>query len=687
MHPEITQLRPGACSICGMALEPFMAAENSSSDVEYQYLKNRFVVSLVVSIMILMLSMGSMTVTIHEQGLTNLIHTLELLLTIVVVFWGGSIFFSRALDSLRNRSANMFTLIAMGTLSAFLYSTTAFLFPQVFPSAYFRHGELPLYFETASTITVLVLFGQILEMKARSKANRAIAALMEREVKKAFVVKNNLLVEVSIDQVQIGDILRVRPGETVPVDGQIIEGGSTLDESMITGEFAPVVKAVGDSATGGTLNITGSFLMKAEKIGHESLLGKIIATVGRALRSKMPIQELTDQVAVYFVPIVLCISLLSFVVWLIFGPMPAITYALINAVSVLIIACPCAIGLATPMAVTMGMGRGAQMGVLIKSAQALEKMGRVKTLLIDKTGTLTVGKPYITALYPAEEITENELLQIAASIEQQSEHPISKAIVHAAQLRHLPLVAVEHFTAVPGKGIRGIYGGGVVIVGSLRFLKESNISYTNELDSQQAGIYVAFDGKLYGRIVIADQIRESARKSVEILHKLGIRVVILSGDHYHTVKRVATELQVDEFHAELGPLEKLAFIKEMQKQGLHVAMAGDGINDAPALAQADIGIAMGTGTDVALESCQVALVKGDLMGIVRFIHLSRATMAIIKQNIFFAFFYNMLSIPIAAGVFYPVFGLLFNPIIASFAMSMSSLCVVGNSLRLRKMSE
>jgi Cu+-exporting ATPase len=691
MHPEVVQIGPGTCPICGMALEPMDMVAEEQPDPEYESMRKRFLVSAALSLPILILTMFGKALGLHlETGTKN---AFELLLATPVVLWCGWPFFQRFWKSLVNRSPNMFTLIGLGTGAAYVYSVTATLFPQIFPGS-FRdmHGGVPVYFESAVVITTLVLLGQVLELRARHRTSGAIRELLHLAPQMAHRVSAIGDTDISLDEVKHGDLLRVRPGERVPVDGSVREGASAVDESMVTGEALPVDKAVGDKVTGGTLNSSGSFVMLAERVGSETLLAQIVKVVSEAQRSRAPMQRLADRVAGYFVPGVVIAAILAFVGWAIWGPEPRLAHALLAAVSVLIIACPCALGLATPMSIMVAVGRGATAGVLVRNAEALETLARVDTLVVDKTGTLTQGKPHLARIQGlgGAGLPENALLSLAASVERSSEHPLARAIVRAAEERKLPLGPVSEFQATPGGGVRGRVLGKLVIAGTARFLTEQGIAVpatANAADSLaaagMAAIYVAVDGRVSGMLFLSDEIKASTPEAIRALRGEGMRVVMLTGDLRGAAQRVASELGIDEVHAEVLPQEKGELVKKLRSEGRIVAMAGDGINDAPALAAADVGIAMGTGTGVAIENAGITLVKGDLGGIVRARRLSRATVGNIKQNLAFAFVYNLLGIPIAAGIFYPIFGWLLNPMIASAAMSFSSVSVITNALRLR----
>lgn len=690
MHPQIIQDHPGNCPICGMTLEP-KNIEAKVDDSEYRDMRLRFWIGACLSIPVLILAMGEMVPILGRIIPINLSRWLQLILSTPVILWAGWPFFERGWQSVVNRHLNMFSLISLGVGVAYLYSVIAFFFPHVFPSSFLHRGVVPLYFETAAIITVLVLLGQVLELKARSQTSQAIKALLGRAAKSARIIVNGEEKEVPIDQVKVGDILRVRPGEKIPVDGKITEGRSSIDESMITGEPIPVEKEVESSIIGGTINQTGSFLMQAQKVGSETLLSRIVQMVADAQRSRAPIQSLADTISSYFVPTVVLIAMLTFIIWAWIGPEPSFIYGLVNAVAVLIIACPCALGLATPMSIMVGMGRGAEAGVLIRNAEALEKLEKVKIIVVDKTGTLTEGKPKLTQVIANEEGKENDVLRLAAAVEQNSEHPLATSIVQGAKERSIRVPNVENFQSITGGGVMGTVENHEVLVGKPNFLQERRITgvasfeqRAQELQKQaQTVMFVAIDGQVAGLITVSDPIKSSTSNAIRELHQLGQRIVMLTGDNEQTAQSVAKKLDIDEVHAGVAPEYKQEFVKQAKEKGEFIAMAGDGINDAPALATADVGIAMGTGTDVAMESAGVTLVKGDLMGIVRAIHLSRAMMKNIRQNLFLAFIYNVLGIPIAAGILYPFTGVLLNPIIAALAMSLSSVSVIGNALRLR----
>ncbi|NIA18478.1 MAG: heavy metal translocating P-type ATPase [Simkaniaceae bacterium] len=693
MHPEIVQDKPGDCPICGMALEPKTVTEEMESNPELIDMTRRFWISTVLAVPLVLLTMAIMFTDkpLIPGGWQPWI---ELLLATPVVLWGGAPFFVRGWKSIVNRNLNMFTLIGIGTGVAYGYSLIATFFPGIFPAAFRGHGgTVDVYFEAAAVIVTLVLLGQVLELRARDKTSSAIKALLGLAPKTARIVREDGTEEdIPLENVEPGDILRVRPGEKVPVDGEIIEGTSTMDESMVTGEPIPVRKAGGDKVTGATVNGTGTFLMRAEKVGSDTLLARIVQMVSEAQRSRAPIQGLADKVSSYFVPMVVGISILTFIIWALFGPEPRMAYALVNAVAVLIIACPCALGLATPMSIMVGTGRGAMAGVLIKNAEALETMEKVDTLVVDKTGTLTEGKPKLVTIKTSGLVPEDDLLRYTASLEQASEHPLGEAIVTRAREKGLTLAKVEKFDSITGKGISGTVEGHVLSVGNRRLIEEmgieigdlSKIADTLRRNAETV-IFVAVDWQIAGLMGIADPIKKTTPTAIRTLQKEKIRVVMLTGDNRATAEAVARKLNIDDIVADVLPEKKNEVIKGFQEKGNIVAMAGDGINDAPALAQSHVGIAMGSGTDVAIESAGITLVKGDLRGIVRAVHLSRGTMRNIRQNLFWAFAYNALGVPLAAGILYPFFGLLLSPIIAAAAMSFSSVSVIGNALRLRRL--
>jgi Cu+-exporting ATPase len=692
MHPQIRQVGPGSCPICGMALEPEVATLDAPPNPELADMTRRFWVGLVLALPAVVLEMGGHLVGGHgllDQTLSNWI---QLVFATPVVLWAGWPFFVRGWQSLKTRNLNMFTLIAMGTGVAYVYSLVGTIAPGIFPAT-FRGlgGAVAVYFEAAAVITVLVLLGQVLELRAREATSGAIKALLELAPKTARLVDDaGADHEVQIDGLKVGDKLRVRPGEKVPVDGVILEGRSSLDESLVTGESMPVTKESGGKVIAGTLNQSGSFVMRADKVGRDTLLSQIVKMVAEAQRSRAPIQRLADQVAGWFVPTVIAVALVAFGAWAWFGPEPRLAFGLVAAVSVLIIACPCALGLATPMSIMVGVGRGAQAGVLIKNAEALERMEKIDTLVVDKTGTLTEGKPKLVAIVAAAGFQESEILRLAASVERASEHPLADAIVRAAKERHLELSKVDEFDSPTGKGATGKVDGKTILLGNSNFLTSRGIETQplNEQSERLRGdgatvINIAVDGKLAGLFAIADPVKASTPDALKALKAEGVKVIMLTGDNRTTANAVARKLGITDIEAEVLPDQKSAVVTKLQKAGRIVAMAGDGVNDAPALAAAEVGIAMGTGTDVAMESAGITLLKGDLGGIVRARRLSQATMSNIRQNLFFAFIYNAAGIPIAAGILYPTFGILLSPIIAAAAMALSSVSVVGNALRLR----
>jgi Cu+-exporting ATPase len=697
MHPEIVRDAPGNCPICGMALEPRTVSLSEEENLELTAMSRRFWASVVLTVPLLAIGMSEIIPGADLERLLPM-HVwswLELVLATPVVLWGAWPFFVRGWQSIQNRSLNMFTLIGLGVAVAYIFSVIATLFPGLFPTSFrVASGAVPVYFEAAAAITTLVLLGQVLELRARSRTGAAIKALLSLAPKTARRVRENGNDEdIPLDQVKRGDRLRVRPGEKIPVDGVVIEGSSAVDESMVTGEPMPVAKGPGDRVIGATVNTTSTFVMQAERVGSETLLSQIVRMVSEAQRSRAPIQKLADRVSAYFVPAVIAISGLTFIAWSVLGPAPRMAYGLVNAVAVLIIACPCALGLATPMSIMVATGKGAQSGVLFKNAEAIEILREVDTLVIDKTGTLTEGKPKLVAVVTTPQTDENTLLRLAASLERNSEHPLAAAIVSAAAERGLKLMKPSTFQSVTGKGISGEIDGHKISLGNRALVEELRID-TGALSTKaealrgegQTVMFVVVDDKAAGLISVGDPIKESTPEAIQQLHDEGLRVVMLTGDSETTARLVARKLGLDEVVAEVLPAQKADIVKRFQAEGRKVAMAGDGINDAPALAQADVGIAMGTGTDVAMESADVTLVKGDLLGMVRAIRLSRATMKNIKQNLFFAFLYNALGIPIAAGVLYPFFGILLSPMIAAAAMSFSSVSVIANSLRLRRLS-
>jgi len=696
MHPEIVQIGPGSCPICGMALEPMDVFAEVEADPEYESMRLRFWISAVLSLPLLLLSMLGDLIGVHLAP--NVRNGIEFFLASPAVLWGGWPFFVRFWSSLGNRSPNMFTLIGLGTGAAYFESVIATFFPQVFPAS-FRgmDGAAPVYFEAAAVITTLVLLGQVLELRARQRTSGAIRALLNLAPQQAHLLgADGAESDVPLDQVKRSDKLRVRPGERIAVDGTILEGASAVDESMVTGEPMPVEKSAGDKVTGGTLNTSGSFIMEAERVGGETMLAQIVKLVSEAQRSRAPLQRLADRVAAYFVPAVIVAAILSFAGWTLFGPEPRFAHALVAAVSVLIIACPCALGLATPMSIMVAVGRGAHAGVLVRNAEALETLAKVDTLVVDKTGTLTEGKPRVVRIWtsPNSALNERELLALAASAERASEHPLAAAILTAANERKIVLSEPEDFHSAGGLGVQGRVNGRDVAVGSQDYLESLGVADSpDQLDDSILAVgksltlvLVAIDRKLAGLFILADQIKQSAPEAVKRLQADGVRVVMLSGDRLEAATAVARALGLDDAKAEVLPHQKKEVVERLKKEGHIVAMAGDGINDAPALAAADVGIAMGTGTDVAIENAGITLVKGDLRGIVRARKLSRATIRNIKQNLAFAFLYNVIGIPVAAGVFFPFFGWLLSPMIASAAMSFSSVSVIANALRLRKAS-
>jgi P-type Cu+ transporter len=695
MHPDQVRSQPGSCPICGMSLElsPTPGAAADDRNPELDDITRRFKVSLPLTVLLLGLAMSDMIPgrPVQHAISAEVLKYIQLALAAPVVLWGGWTFFQRGWASIINRSLNMFTLISVGTGTAFWYSVAAALFPALFPGSFRNQmGEVDLYFEVAASITVLVQLGQVLELRARTRTGKAITALLGLEPRTATLIgPDGAEREELLGEIGRGDRLRVRPGDKVPVDGNVIQGASYVDESMVTGESVPVEKAAGDPVTGGTVNRNGSFVMVAERVGSETLLAQIVRMVGAAQRSRAPIQRLADVVASYFVPLVIAAAIATFIVWGLIGPQPRLAHALVNAIAVVIIACPCALGLATPVSIVVGIGRGAAAGILIKNAEALEALEKVDTVVVDKTGTLTQGAPALSSVLPLANWTESELLRLAASVERASEHPIARAIVTAAWARNLELYDVEGFQSVPGAGVTGQIAGRKVSAGNSKYVQDADppsevkASIQGLRDEGQTVIVVSVDDSPAGFLAVSDPIKPSTPEAIQRLHEDGIRIVMLSGDNRATAEAVARQLGIDEVEADVSPEQKMDLVRRLQAAGNIVAMAGDGINDAPALALANVGIAMGTGTDVAMESAAVTLLKGDLRGIARARKLSHATMRNIRQNLFFAFAYNALGIPIAAGVLYPVFGLLLSPIIASAAMSLSSVSVIANALRLR----
>ena len=692
MHPQIEQDHPGNCPICGMTLEPkTVVAGGEEDNTELQDMTQRFWIGAALTLPVFVLGMAHLIPNAPEWIGSDLSRWIQFVLSTPVVLWAGWPFFERAWQSVRNRSPNMFTLIGMGVGVAYFYSAIVMIAPHVFPLSFQEHGKIGVYFEAAAIITVLVLLGQVLELRARSRTGAAIRALLGLAPRTARVVRHGQEVDVQLDEVKRGDTIRVRPGEKIPVDGKIIDGRTAVDESMITGESMPVEKATGDRVIGGTVNQTGSFVMEAERVGSETMLSQIVEMVAQAQRIRAPIQGLADKVASWFVPAVIVAAVLTFIIWSTVGPEPRFAHAMVNAVAVLIIACPCALGLATPMSIMVGVGRGAQVGVLIKQAEAMERLEKGDTLVVDKTGTLTEGKPQLTRLVTADSISEEQLLTFAASVEQQSEHPLAASIVRGAQDRHVTLASVTDFQSTTGGGVMGRVDGHEILVGKPQFLRAQDVSGVEPLEKQagelqaqgQTVVFAAVDRRAAGIMAVSDPIKESSADAIRHLHKLGIKIIMLTGDNARTANSVAEKLGTDEVEAGVEPQRKHERVAQLREQGRVVAMAGDGINDAPALAAADVGIAMGTGTDVAMESAGITLVKGDLRGIEKAIRLSRAMMRNIRQNLFFAFVYNALGIPVAAGALYPFFGILLNPMIAGAAMSFSSVSVIANALRLR----
>lgn len=696
MHPEVQRDHPGDCPICGMALElkTATAGPDEAENAELRDMTRRFWIGAALTLPVFVLAMAHLIPALARQSWadSHAARWIQFALTTPVVGWAGWPFFKRGWRSILTRHLNMFTLIAIGVGAAFIFSAVAMLLPGLFPHTMQHEGKVAIYFEAAAMIVVLVLLGQVLELRARSRTGTAIKALLNLAPPTARQVLPGGDHEVPLDQVKVGDPLRVVPGDKVPVDGVVVEGHSYVEESMITGEPLPVEKSVGDKVTGGTVNGTGSFVMKAERVGRDSLLGQIVKMVAEAQRSRAPIQGLADKVAAIFVPVVLAVSGITFAVWMWLGPEPRLAHAIVNAVAVLIIACPCALGLATPMSIMVGVGRGAQEGVLVKNAEALERLEKVDTLVVDKTGTLTEGRPKLVDVLPSGGFDANELLRLAASLEQNSEHPLAAAIVQGAKDQRPNLAAAKDFRSVTAGGVAGNIAGRAVIVGKPDFLRNEKVGGLELLEAsavklQEEGktaMFVAVDGKPAGILAVADPIKPTTAEAIKELHALGLKLVMLTGDNRRTAAAVASQLGLDAVEAEIEPAGKVAHVKKLRTEGKHVAMAGDGINDAPALSEAEVGIAMGTGTDVAMQSAGITLVKGDLRGIAKAIRLSRATMSNIRQNLVFAFLYNALGIPVAAGVLYPFFGWLLSPIIAGAAMSLSSVSVIGNALRLRK---
>jgi Cu+-exporting ATPase len=694
MHPKVEQDHPGDCPICGMALELKVAsgADDEDANSELRDMSRRFWIGAAFALPVFLLAMAHLAPALEPIGNSPLSRWTQFLLSTPVVWWAGWPFFVRGARSIRTGHWNMFTLIALGVGAAWTYSTVAFVLPGIFPAAIRMHGIVDLYFEAAAVIVVLVLLGQVLELHARAQTSSAIKGLLNLAPATAIKVTELGETEVQLSEVQVGDRLRVRPGGKVPMDGVIDEGVSSVDESMITGESLPIEKIAGDPVTGGTLNATGSFIMRAEKVGADSLLSRIVQMVAEAQRSRAPIQGLADKVSGIFVPAVAAAAVVTFVLWYFLGPQPHLAYAIVNAVAVLIIACPCALGLATPMAIMVGVGRGAQAGILVKNAEALERLGKVNWLVLDKTGTLTEGKPRLTDVLPTVAWDEKTILQLAASVERASEHPLATAVLQGAEERKIATLPVVDFRSATGGGISGTVEGKTIVVGKPLFPGAEGVSLDAAMEEQAAVLqssgktvlFIGVDKKMAGMLAVVDPIKESSYEAVALLHRLGLKLEMLTGDNRTAAKAVAAKLGLDRFEAEMEPSGKIAKINALKQQGMIVAMAGDGINDAPALAAADVGFAMGTGTDVAMESANVTLVSGDLRGIAKAIRLSRATMANIRQNLVFAFVYNLVGVPIAAGALYPIFGIVLSPMIAGAAMSLSSVSVVVNSLRLRR---
>jgi heavy metal translocating P-type ATPase len=696
MHPEVQQDHPGDCPKCGMALEPKMVTVDTDDEenAELRDMTKRFWTGAALTLPVFVLAMAHLIPALGKQPWLNgeVSRWLQFALATPVVCWAGWPFFKRGWRSFETFHLNMFTLIAIGVGAAFVFSAVAMLMPGLFPPTMQHEGKVGIYFEAAATVTVLVLLGQVLELRARSRTGSAIKALLNLAPPTARQVSPGGDNVVPLDQVKVGDWLRVVPGDKVPVDGAVVEGHSSVEESMITGEPLPVEKTVGDKVTGGTVNGPGSFVMRAERVGSDTLLGQIVNMVAEAQHSRAPIQGLADKVAGIFVPVVLAVSVLTFVLWMWLGPEPKLAHAIVNAVTVLIIACPCALGLATPMSIMVGVGRGAQEGVLVKNAEVLERLEKITTLVVDKTGTLTEGKPKLMDVLPTGGFDAKEFLRLAASLEQNSEHPLAAAIVQGAKEQSIVFEAVKDFHSVTAGGVLGTVAGRAVMIGKPNFLRTEKVTRLELLEAsavklQEEGktaMFVAIDGKPAGILSVADPIKSTTPEAIRELHALGLKLVMLTGDNRRTAAAVASQLGLDAVEAEIEPAEKVAHVKKLRAEGKHVAMAGDGINDAPALSEAEVGIAMGTGTDVAMQSAGITLVKGDLRSIAKAIRLSRATMRNIRQNLFFAFLYNALGIPVAAGVLYPFFGLLLSPIIAGAAMSLSSISVISNALRLRK---
>ena len=696
MHPEIEQDHPGDCPKCGMHLELKDAGmENEGEAKEIRALAHKLWIGLALTVPVLFLALSEMFPVINFNGVIppKVSAWIQFVLATPVVFWAGGFFYTKAWRSIINRSLNMFTLIAMGVGAAYLYSAIAVLFPQVFPDEIKMDGKLGLYFEAATVITVLVILGQYLEAKARTQTGQAIKALLGLAAKNAHRINGDKEEDAPVNEIKKGDLLRVRPGEKIPLDGIITNGKSTIDESMISGEPVPVEKKEGDRVIGATVNQTGTFVMRTEKIGAETLLSQIVHMVGEAQRSRAPIQGLADKVSGYFVPVVMGVAVVTFIIWANWGAEPRLAYALVNAIAVLIIACPCALGLATPMSIMVGVGRGAQSGILVKNAEALEKAEKITHVLTDKTGTLTEGKPRVTAMSFAAGIEEKFFLEISGSLEKSSEHPLARAVLDYAKEKGIGLKDVQDFESVTGGGVKGKLNGQEVLLGKDKFIEgiigklpDDLLKQASDLQEKaQTVVWVGMDKRVVGILGISDPIKKTSSKAIEELHRLGLKVIMLTGDNQKTAQAIAKELKIDDVRAGLEPQDKQRIVKEFKAQGAVVLMAGDGINDAPALAEAEVGVAMGTGTDVAIQSAGITLVKGDLQGIVKALKLSRSVMRNIRQNLVFAFIYNALGVPVAAGILYPFFGLLLSPMIAGAAMSFSSVSVVGNSLRLRRL--
>jgi P-type Cu+ transporter len=695
MHPEVRQDHPGDCPKCGMHLEPLNPTATGTEDQkEIHSLARKFWIGLALTVPLVLVMLGEAVPVLNMQAFVPpaVLPWVQLGLATPVVLWSGGVFFIKGWQSVVHRSLNMFTLIALGVGAAYGYSSVAVVFPQIFPDSLKTMGMIDLYFEAAAVITVLVLLGQLLEAKARRQTGQAVKALLGLAAKNAHRLKDGQEQEVAIDDVQKGDLLRVRPGEKVPLDGIIIEGNSSIDESMISGEPMPVEKRAGDRVIGATLNQTGAFVMKAEKVGGETLLSQIVHMVAEAQRSRAPIQKLADQVSGFFVPVVILVSVLTFIVWFNWGTDPKLAHAVVNCIAVLIIACPCALGLATPMSIMVGVGRGAREGVLIRNAETMERAEKVTHILVDKTGTLTEGKPRVTACLPADGFSEDQLAGIAATLEQSSEHPLARAVMDYAKEKAIPISAVENFASITGGGITGNTQGKVGYIGKLKFIEGLNVSIPGHLKvkadelqgAAQTVIWVVLNANVAGILGISDPVKTTAAEAIRLLHDMNLKVIMLTGDNRLTALAVAHQLNLDDVRSELEPKDKQEIVRELKATGAVVMMAGDGINDAPALADADVGVAMGTGTDVAIKTGGITLVKGDLNGIVKALGLSKAVMRNIRQNLFFAFIYNAVGIPIAAGAFYPLFGLLLSPVIAGAAMSFSSVSVIANALRLRR---